>query len=207
MGGLFFVSLSGLTGQSRLDGDVWIPWSSQGMTVMFFSDTISPMNKLSLVLYKNQPAVVNDRDGDKYIIKFCSQPATPSGKKAVYGEQKVREKDVVLLHEGPCTSLDAVLSFSKDGLEEKLLEAYELLMSDESTANEAVSLSDLAEYSVGSFKADQVWALYSAASGDVHFQLCQDALKNGEVRFALRSADEIDALNKKQYEKEHESRN
>ena len=163
------------------------------------------MNKLSLVLYKNQPAVVNDRDGDKYIIKFCSQPATPSGKKAVYGEQKVREKDVVLLHEGPCTSLDAVLSFSKDGLEEKLLEAYELLMSDESTANEAVSLSDLAEYSVGSFKADQVWALYSAASGDVHFQLCQDALKNGEVRFALRSADEIDALNKKQYEKEHEA--
>ena len=163
------------------------------------------MNKLSLVLYKNQPAVVNDRDGDKYIIKFCSQPATPSGKKAVYGEQKVREKDVVLLHEGPCTSLEAVLSFSKDGLEEKLLEAYELLMSDESTANEAVSLSDLAEYSVGSFKADQVWALYSAASGDVHFQLCQDALKNGEVRFALRSADEIDALNKKQYEKEHEA--
>ena len=166
------------------------------------------MNKLSVVLYKNQPAVVNDRDGDKYIIKFCSQPATPSGKKAVYGEQKVREKDVVLLHEGPCSSLEAVLTCDCGGAESlnaKLLEAYELLMSDETTANEAVSLSDLAEYSLGSFKADQVWALYSSASSNLHFQLCQDSLKNGEVCFTLRSAEEIEALNKKQYEKEHES--
>ena len=85
------------------------------------------MNKLSVVLYKNQPAVVNDRDGDKYIIKFCSQPATPGGKKAVYGEQKVREKDVVRLHEGPCTSLEAVLACDCGGAESikaKLLEAY-----------------------------------------------------------------------------------
>lgn len=166
------------------------------------------MNKLSVVLYKNQPAVVNDRDGDKYIIKFCSQPATPSGKKAVYGEQKVREKDVVLLHEGPCSSLEAVLTCDCGGAESlnaKLLEAYELLMSDETTANEAVSLSDLAEYSLGSFKADQVWALYSSANSDLHFQLCQDALKAGEIRFTLRSAEEIETLNKKQYEKEHES--
>ena len=97
------------------------------------------MNKLSVVLYKNQPAVVNDRDGDKYIIKFCSQPASPGGKKAVYGEQKVREKDVVLLHEGPCTSLEAVLACDCGGAESlkvKLLEAYELLMSDESTASQ-----------------------------------------------------------------------
>ena len=163
------------------------------------------MNKLSVVLYKNQPAIVNDRDGDKYIIKFCTQPATSGGKKAVYGEQKVREKDVVLLHEGPCSSLDNVLNFSSDGINEKLLEAYELLMSDESTASEAVSLSDLAEYSVGSFKADEVWALFSAANNDVHFQLSQEALKNGELCFTLRSEEEIDALNKKQYEKAHEA--
>ena len=134
------------------------------------------MNKNSLVLYKNQCALVTDRDGDKYIIKFCSQPATPSGKKAVYGEQKVREKDVVLLHEGPCSSLEAVLACDCGGAESlkaKLLEAYELLMSDESTASEALSLSDLAEYSLGSFKADETWALYSAVAGDLHFQLCQ----------------------------------
>ena len=166
---------------------------------------ISPMNKLSVVLYKNQPAIVNDRDGDKYIIKFCTQPATPGGKKAVYGEQKVREKDVVLLHEGPCSSLDAVLGFSTEGLATQLVETYELLMSDASTASEAISLSDLAEYSRGGFKADEAWALYSVAAGDVHFQLSQDALKNGSICFTLRSADEIEALAKKQYEKEHES--
>ena len=166
------------------------------------------MNKLSVVLYKSQPAVVTDRDGDKYIIKFCTQPATAGGKKAVYGEQKVREKDVVLLHEGPCSSLDAVLSCDCGGAEvlsSKLLEAYELLMSDETTASEAVSLSDLAEYSIGSFKADEVWALYSAANSDVHFQLSQESLKNGAVCFVLRSASEIEALNKKNYEKEHEA--
>ena len=163
------------------------------------------MNKNSLVLYKNQPAVVIDRDGDKYLIRFCTQPATPGGKKAVYGEQKVREKDVVLLHEGPCTSLETVLNYSKDGISDKLLEAYELLMSDESTASEAVSLSDLAEYSVGSFNADEAWILFSTASNDVHFQLSQDDLKNGAVCFTLRSAEEIEALNKKQYEKEHEA--
>ena len=121
------------------------------------------MNKNSLVLYKNQPAVVIDRDGDKYLIRFCTQPATPGGKKAVYGEQKVREKDVVLLHEGPCSSLETVLNYAKDGISDKLLEAYELLMSDESTANEAVSLSDLAEYSVGAFNADEAWTLFSSA--------------------------------------------
>ncbi len=163
------------------------------------------MNKNSLVLYKNQPAVVMDRDGDKFLIRFCTQPATPSGKKAVYGEQRVREKDVVLLHEGPCTSLETVLNYSKDGISDKLLEAYELLMSDESTASEAVSISDLAEYSVGSFNADEAWALFSTASNDVHFQLSQDDLKNGAVCFTLRSAEEIEALNKKQYEKEHEA--
>ncbi len=163
------------------------------------------MNKLSLVLYKNQPAVITDRDGDKYIIRFCGQPASPGGKKAVYGEQKVREKDFILLHEGPCTSLEAVLAFKDENISNQLLETYELLLSDESTASEAVSLSDLAEYSRGSFKADEVWAFFSAVSTDVHFQLSQEALKSGEIAFTLRSAEEIEALNKKQYEKEHES--
>ncbi len=163
------------------------------------------MNKLSLVLYKNQPAVITDRDGDKYIIRFCSQPATLGGKKAVYGEQKVREKDFILLHEGPCSSLEAVLAFSDSSISAQLLETYELLLSDESTASEAVSLADLAEYSRGSFMADEAWALFSAANNDVHFQLSQEAMKTGQLCFTLRSADEIEALNKKQYEKEHES--
>lgn len=163
------------------------------------------MNKNSLVLYKNQPAVVTDRDGDKFIIRFCTQPATPGGKKAVYGEQKVREKDVVVLHEGPCSSLETVLSCNLQNLRNQLSETYELLLSDESTAESAVSLSDIAEYTLGDFKADESWALYSALCSDVRFQLSQEAFKNGILNFTLRSAEEIEALNKKQYEKEHEA--
>ena len=163
------------------------------------------MNKNSLVLYKNQPALVTDRDGDKFIIRFCTQPATPGGKKAVYGEQKVREKDVIVLHEGPCSSLEAVLSCELQNLENQLGETYELLLSDESTASSAVSLSDIAEYALGDFKADEAWALYDALCSDVRFQLSQEAFKTGVLSFTLRSAEEIEALNKKQYEKEHEA--
>ncbi len=163
------------------------------------------MNKNSVVLYKNQCAVVSDRDGDKYLIRFCVQPATPGGKKAVYGEQKVREKDVVLLHEGPCKSLEAVLSFSADDFKEQLNEAYELILSDEAASSSEISLSEIAEYSRGSFEADEAWFIYSNLVSDVRFFLNQEKLKAGEIFFNLRSQEEIAALNKKQYEKEHES--
>ena len=56
------------------------------------------MEKKSVVLYKNQVAVIEDRDGDKYLVRYQVSAATPTGKKAVYGEQKVREKDIILLH-------------------------------------------------------------------------------------------------------------
>ena len=68
------------------------------------------MEKKSVVLYKNQAALVEDREGDKYLVKYLVSPATATGKKAVYGEQKVREKDVILLNSSVCSSLDAVLS-------------------------------------------------------------------------------------------------
>ena len=163
------------------------------------------MNKNSLVLYKNQPAVVIDRDGDKYLIRFCTQPASPGGKKAIYGEQKVREKDVILLHEGPVSSLEAVLASNLSDIENKLGETYELLLSDESTATSAVSLSDIAEYTLGDFTADEAWALYLSLTKDLRYQLSQEDLKNGALCFTLRSAEEIEAINKKQYEKEHEA--
>ena len=163
------------------------------------------MNKNSLVLYKTQCALVTDRDGDKYLIRFCTQPATAGGKKAVYGEQKVREKDVVLLHEGPASSLEAVLAFSDDKLAAQLEETHELLLSDSSTATEAISLADLCEYARGSFNADEAWAFYSAVVSSVFFASDSEALKNGKIQFIPRSAEEIEALNKKQYEKEHEA--
>ena len=163
------------------------------------------MTKNSLVLYKNAPAVVTDRDGDKYVIRFCTQPATSTGKKAVYSEQKVREKDVVVLHEGPCSSLEKVLAFSDETISAQIQETYELLQSDESTATAEISISELAEYARGSFNADEAWAFYSAVSASVYFAPLTDALKEGKLLFIPRTQEEIQALNQKKYEKEHES--
>ena len=163
------------------------------------------MTKNSLVLYKNAPAVVTDRDGDKYVIRFCTQPATSTGKKAVYSEQKVREKDVVVLHEGPCSSLEKLLAFSDDAISAQIQETYELLQSDESTASSEISISELAEYARGSFNADEAWAFYSAVSASVYFAPLTDALKEGKLLFIPRTQEEIQALNQKKYEKEHES--
>ena len=163
------------------------------------------MTKNSLVLYKNAPAVVTDRDGDKYVIRFCTQPATSTGKKAVYSEQKVREKDVVVLHKGSCSSLEKVLAFSDEAISAQIQETYELLQSDESTATAEISISELAEYARGSFIADEAWTFYSAVSASVYFAPLTDALKEGKLLFIPRTQEEIKALNQKKYEKEHES--
>ena len=131
------------------------------------------INSKALVLYKKQPAVVTET-GEKYTIEFCTAPATPTGKKAQYGTQKVRDKDIILLHEGPISSLEAVLSAADnaavaDEMDAKLIEAWELLVSDDVTASEPISVKDLAELSIGSFTADSSWAFYKKLSAHTHF--------------------------------------
>lgn len=163
------------------------------------------MNKNSVVLYKNTVAVVNEIEADKYIIKYCSQPASPSGKKAVYNEQKVREKDLVVLHNGPVSSLENLLSFSDEKMSSQIEEVYELLQSDSSTENQPVSFEEISEYARNAFAADESWAFYSALLNDVHFALSTEDFKNGKIVFIPRSQEEIKQINQKKYEKEHES--
>ena len=163
------------------------------------------MNKNSVVLYKNSVAVVNEIEADKYIIKYCSQPASPSGKKAVYNEQKVREKDLVVLHEGPVSSLENLLSFSDEKMSSQIEEVYELLQSDSTTENQPLSLQELSEYARNSFIADESWAFYTSLVNDVHFSLSTEDLKNGKIVFIPRTSKEIEQINQKKYEKEHES--
>lgn len=163
------------------------------------------MTKNSIVLYKSTVAVIVDRDGDKYQIRFCTQPATPTGKKAVYGEQKVREKDVVLLHEGPVSSLEKVLDNGSKDFKAQINDAYELLQSDESTATAPIEINELAEYALGSFDADVAWGFYCNLTAGVQFAVNQDELKNGKIIFVPRSLEEINSINQKNYEKEHEA--
>ena len=163
------------------------------------------MNKNSVVLYKNSVAVVNEIEADKYIIKYCSQPASPSGKKAVYNEQKVREKDLVVLHNGPVSSLENLLSFSDEKMSNQIEEVYELLQSDSSTENQPLSFEEISEYARNAFAADESWAFYSALLNDVHFAISTEDFKNGKIVFIPRSQEEIKQINQKKYEKEHES--
>ena len=155
------------------------------------------MNKNSLVIYKTQPAVIKDLDGDKYIITYGKQ------------EQKVREKDIILLCEGAVTSLEKVLAAAADETlltkyKSSLLETWELLISEEETAVAPLSFDELKEYAASDLGPDNVWAFYQTVCSMPQF--CQDteALKNGTLQFILRTQEQIEEINKKQYEKEHE---
>ena len=156
------------------------------------------MNKNALVIYKTQPAIIKELEGDKYIITY--------GKL----EQKVREKDVILLCEGPVTSIEKVLAAQDDSalLEQfnsSLLETYELLISEPETANAPLSFNEIVDYAASDLAPDNAWAFYQTICNMPQF--CQDAeaLKNGTLSFTLRTQEQIDEINQKKYEKEHEA--
>ena len=161
------------------------------------------ISKNSAVLYKNQCAVVTEIDGEKYAIRFCTSPATPSGKKAQYAELKVREKDIALLHAGPVASLDALLAFTDDKIPSQIAETHELLRSDGSTASAPVTLSDAAELMRGSFKAEECFALYRALASCAEFAADTDALRTGVIAFIPRTEEDIASIRQKADEKEH----
>lgn len=155
------------------------------------------MNKNSLVIYKSQPAIIKELDGDKYIITYGKQ------------EQKVREKDVILLSEGPVTSIEKVLAGLDDSallgqFNSSLLETYELLISEPETATAPLSFNEIVDYAASDLAPDNAWAFYQTICNMPQF--CQDAeaLKNGTLSFTLRTQNQIDEINKKKYEKEHE---
>lgn len=112
----------------------------------------------SIVLYKNDVALVSgEPSGGKFTIQYRTSPASGT-KKAVYATQSVREKDIVLLHEGPAASLENILDNAEKSapsqdelynLEQtnplfvKIKEAYELLISDDETAKNPIEFSEL----------------------------------------------------------------
>lgn len=76
------------------------------------------------VLYKKNCAVIQDFDGDKIVVNFQVSPATPTGKKAQYATQKVREKDIISLCGEPCSNLENLLSFSDDKISAQIGRAH-----------------------------------------------------------------------------------
>lgn len=160
--------------------------------------------KDSPVLYKKNCAIVQDFEGDKIIIKFQVAPATPSGKKAQFATQKVREKDIIALHSEPCSSIEKLLGFSDEKIKTQIQESYELLLSDEETAKSEISFSELAEILRGTFIPDESYFIFSALCNSLEFAPSEESLKNGKIAFIPRTKEQIDAINQKNYEKEHE---
>ena len=166
----------------------------------------------SVVIYKNSPAVISAvLENAKYTVKFQSTPATAT-KGAVYGEQNVREKDMILLHEGPCSSLANVLSFAEEkcplvenlyNLEDKneiglqVKDCYELLASDDETKGSSFEFEELVSLFHDKMNADESWGMFCALKNTVWFNQNLKEQMNGKLVFTLRSQEEIDSLVKK----------
>ena len=164
------------------------------------------MKKNSVVIYKNLPALVGEKDGDKYLVNWCVSRATSTGKKAVYASQKVREKDVILLCEGEASSIDVLLDFAENTLAEnsevksQIAEIHELLLSDEETATAEQSFSDIAGLLRGELKANESWGIYTALKSSFEFE---EIIRDGQIFFVPRSEQKITGLKNKAFEKEH----
>ena len=157
------------------------------------------------VIYKKQPAIITDFDGDKIIIKYQTAPATATGKPAQYNEQKVRDKDIAVLCNQEATSLEKLISYEDNLITDQIKETHELLISDETTASEPILFSDLAELLRSSYKSDETWFLFKTLLSSFEFSFDENSLKNGILQFIPRSTEEIESLQKKNFEKEHEA--
>lgn len=158
-------------------------------------------SKNSVVIYKNQPAIIIE-NGEKYTIQFASgpklQPAT----------QSVRQKDIVLLC-GQASSksiqpkelIENADTFLKKAseYESAAKEVAELLISD---GNNAVSIAEIAELVFGSFNAENAWGIYSYFHDSPLFE---ETLTQDGVTFKCRSAEEAAEIMRKKSEKDNEA--
>lgn len=170
----------------------------------------------SLVIYKNNAALVTEDAGNgKFTVKYRSTPATQT-KPAVYSTQNVRTKDIILLHEGPVTSLEKALEFSEKECPKeddmykldqnnqiflKLAECYELLDSDDESRSAEYGFEELTSLFYGTPKADETWGLYCSIKNTLFFMQNLKAQMEGKILFTLRTKEEMGTMIKKANEK------
>lgn len=166
------------------------------------------LNNNSFVIYKSNLALIIQTSQDKYTIKRQICPSSPTGKPAQYAEQKVREKDVIFLSASQNSSSVANLekalenaenSAIKDNYKSKIAEIYELLVSDPVTAKEKISLTELAELAEGKIETNFIWAFYCMVKNTFFFKSTEENC----LDFVPRTQNEIDELEKKEYEKQN----
>jgi exoribonuclease-2 len=139
----------------------------------------------SLVLYKTRPAVVTGTEGDKINISVLG-----NDKKAQV--LKVREKDIELLHPGPCSLKD----LEGEAPAGDIRGAWELL--SDGGDEPAVSLKELAELAWGGFSPSSAWAAWEALREGLYFA--------GNPRsIRVRSAGEVEEAENKRGAREREA--
>ena len=169
------------------------------------------MLKNSVVIYKSICALVDSLDGDKFVVNWCVSRATAGGKKAVYANQKVRSRDVILLSGEPAKNLDSCLDFADFAIAEnsevraQIQEVHELLLSDSETASAPVLFSELVELVRGKVLSDEVWGVYLALKKTFYFEEKTDSsdIENVKLYFVPRSLEAIEELKNRAFEKEH----
>jgi exoribonuclease-2 len=153
------------------------------------------------VAYKNRPALVKGREGDKLVISVPGPaPSPPPGPSAAASlELKVREKDVEFLHPGPCLAAEvAALAAGSSPSEIPVREAWELVAA-ESGEGAPLSLRELAELIWGSYSPQSAWGVFSLLKEGLYFTGSPGALYP-------RPAEELEAEEKKRAEKGRELR-
>jgi len=108
----------------------------------------------SLVLYKIHPAIVSSV-AEKIEIQLAG------GK-----SKRVRDKDVILLHPGPVSSLGSL-----NAVEPAIEEAWELL------EGEKVALSDLAEFLYGEYTPATAWGAWEVLQDGLYFEGAGDSIR------------------------------
>ncbi|MDC7219575.1 MAG: RNB domain-containing ribonuclease [Spirochaetales bacterium] len=154
------------------------------------------MKEKSLVLYKQSPALIKNREGEKIVLTLQK------------GEKKVRQKDVILLHEGPLASLGAL-----EQLEGDPSDAWELFQ------GENPSLEDLAELIYGDYTPSAAWSVFMLLNRTAWFKGTVDAIEvttpeerekrenaaREKEEAAQRWADFVSRLKKEEFLEEDES--
>lgn len=131
----------------------------------------------SLVLYKNRPARVRGPAADKFELEL------EGGK-----TQRVRPKDVIELHPGPCATPSQL-----DTPDGDLESAWELL------AGTRTTLAELAELAFGDYSPAAAWAAWQAIAEGVYFHGSPDEVwvrprAEAERERATRAAKAAEAL-------------
>ena len=137
----------------------------------------------ALVLYKNRPAIVSGFEADKININV------PGGESV-----KVREKDIELIHPGPCALSDLTDPVSHKQIKDTdIREAWELLAD-----NENINLKELAEIAFGEFNPVNAWAAWKLVAEGLYFTGSLGAIK-------ARTGEQVREVDRKREEKEKEA--